>query len=662
MTAKVAVSFLVQHFRIQVFCALLLVPFAFGQGVLEVQSEGEWHGHRQLRFTFEGHGAHLVVPAHAAPSRPWVWRARFPGYHTEVDQLLVERGHHIAYLDTGGMLGSDRAMGLWDRFYEALIAEHELAPRPALEGVSRGGLFVYRWAALHPERVSCIYADTPVCDIRSWPLGDGRGLGHPATWQGLLKEFGMTHAQALEYTHNPIDLMAPIAGAHIPLMTVVSRNDVVVPPAENTDVLATRFRQLGGDICILSVAEGTQASNGHHFTHPDPLRAADFIERHSSGTPTPTGYGALRGGLANCRIRFEQELKGRVAFLGGSITSRGAWQAEVCQYLRSRFPKTDFEFIDAGVPSMGSTPGAFRLESEVLGLGRVDLLFQEAGVNDSTNGRSPQEMIRGMEGVLRQAVLNNPAMDCIVMHFVDPGKMRTYRAGQVPEVVQRHELVADHYGVSTIHLALEVTERIDGGQFTWSDDFKNLHPAPFGHRLYAASIRRLLSEAWDEPWKYESKITAHALPKPMDDQSYDRAMIVALDQARVLKGFDQASSCDPRADGIGGGVRAGFVNVPMLVGTEAGSRLVLDFKGRAVGLWVAAGPDAGVLEHRIDQGPWESTDLFTRWSAGLHLPWVYLLGTDLDGEAHQLEIRIASEKNPKSKGRACRIVRFVVNR
>ena len=100
----------------------------------------------------------------------------------------------------------------------------------------------------------------------------------------------------------------------------------------------------------------------------------------------------------------------------------------------------------------------------------------------------------------------------------------------------------------------------------------------------------------------------------------------------------------------------------MLVGTEAGSRLVLDFKGRAVGLWVAAGPDAGVLEHRIDQGPWESTDLFTRWSAGLHLPWVYLLGTDLDGEAHQLEIRIASEKNPKSKGRACRIVRFVVNR
>jgi len=51
--------------------------------------------------------------------------------------------------------------------------------------------------------------------------------------------------------------------------------------------------------------------------------------------------------------------KGRVAFLGGSITHNPGWRDSVMKYLENRFPETDFEFIAAGIPSMGSTPGAF---------------------------------------------------------------------------------------------------------------------------------------------------------------------------------------------------------------------------------------------------------------------------------------------------------------
>jgi len=249
-----------------------------------------------------------------------------------------------------------------------------------------------------------------------------------------------------------------------------------------------------------------------------------------------------------------------------------------------------------------------------------------------------------------------------MMHFVDPEKMTSYRAGQVPLVIQQHEAVARHYDISTIHLAREVTARIDAGQFSWADDFKNLHPSPFGQRLYAASIRRLLSTYWAEIRTTEAAVPEHHLPDALDRFSYDAGELRDLGEAIGLEGFALVPSCDPRSDGIGGGARAGFVDVPMLVGTEPGDSLSLAFAGRAVGLWVAAGPDAGTIEHRIDGGSWQTQDLFTRWSGGLHLPWIHVLAAELSRGEHRLELRIAAKKNPRSKGHACRIVHFAVNR
>ncbi len=119
--------------------------------------------------------------------------------------------------------------------------------------------------------------------------------------------------------------------------------------------------------------------------------------------------------------------------------------------------------------------------------------------------------------------------------------------------------------------------------------------------------------------------------------------------------------CDPRSGGVGGSVRAGFHNVPMLVGNAPGDGFEMKFTGRAVGLFVAAGPDAGSIEYSIDGQPWKSQDLFTRWSAGLHIPWVYVLEDELDAIEHSLRIRISESKNGRSQGHACRIVNLLVN-
>lgn len=111
--------------------------------------------------------------------------------------------------------------------------------------MSRGGLIIYNWAAANPEKTACIYADAPVCDIKSWPGGKGKGPGDPASWQKCLQAYGLTENEALAYDKNPIDNLEPLARAMVPLLHVCGDADEVVPLEENTAVLAERYRKLG---------------------------------------------------------------------------------------------------------------------------------------------------------------------------------------------------------------------------------------------------------------------------------------------------------------------------------------------------------------------------------------------------------------------------------
>ena len=63
----------------------------------------------------------------------------------------------------------------------------------------------------------------------------------------------------------------------------------------------------------------------------------------------------------------------------------------------------------------------------------------------------------------------------------------------------------------------------------------------------------------------------------------------------------------------------------------------------------------GILEYSIDGGAFKKQDLFTCWSRGLHIPWIYMLETNLSKGKHKLTLRMSKDKNKSSKGTACRI-------
>ncbi len=231
---------------------------------------GDWFWpHTQVHFQFNDKSCIVIVPENVADSRPWVWRARFLGAFPYVDQDLLDRGYHIAFVNTADMFGAPAAMEIWDGFYELVRREFRLAPKMTLEGFCRGGLFIYNWAARHPEKVNCIYADAPVCDIRSWPGGKGKGICDVLCWQKCLEMYGLTEETVKNFHKNPIDLLEPIVAAGIPILHVAGDADDVVPIDENTYALAQRCRELGGNINLI-IKHGVK-HHPHSLEQPDEI-------------------------------------------------------------------------------------------------------------------------------------------------------------------------------------------------------------------------------------------------------------------------------------------------------------------------------------------------------------------------------------------------------
>jgi len=364
----------------------------------------------------------------------------------------------------------------------------------------------------------------------------------------------------------------------------------------------------------------------------------------------------LRGNYDNCRLRFSDEKLGHVAFLGGSITEMDGYRPLVSAWLSKQFPKTKFTFTNAGISSTCSTTGAMRLQRDVLSKGPVDLFFVEFAVNDTGDaGHGLREAMRGLEGIIRQLRRHNPQADIVVTHFVSPGMRDQIQAGQTPLAIAAHENVAEYYEVSTINLAREVATRITAGTFTW-EQFGGTHPGPEGNRLCAEMIAGLFQEAWGSSLLKQTTAKPHAAPTPLDDGAYAKGRFLDPKLGQIVRGWELQA---PHWERLPGSKLARFSKETLLCGEQPGAELTLPFDGRAVGAYLLAGPDAGVLEASVDGAAFQTIDTYHHYSQGLHYPRTVMFATDLAQGHHTLTLRIADET--QSSGHAIRIMQFVAN-
>lgn len=232
-------------------------------------------------FEVSGRNAFLIRPREIASDHPtpWVWyapviRVASPNPAWMLKQWL-DKGIGMAGIDVGESFGNPQGRRPFTAFWELLTNRYGMSRRACLLPQSRGGLMLYNWAVENPSRVACIAGIYTVCDLRSYP-GLKRACG----------AYGLSEAELeTELTqHNPIDRLAPLAEARVPIVHIHGDVDKLVPLEKNSGELARRYRELGGPVKVIVVpGRGHQVCD--EFFHCQEL--VDFVTAHALAQHQP---------------------------------------------------------------------------------------------------------------------------------------------------------------------------------------------------------------------------------------------------------------------------------------------------------------------------------------------------------------------------------------
>jgi hypothetical protein len=233
----------------------------------------DFYGYECADFIHNYRLCKLVRPKKPAPGNPWIFRARIWDLHQRLDERLLEEGFHIAYCDLRELYGNDESIALITDFYQ-YMQKIGLHRKVAMIAISRGSFYAYSWAAKNGEKISCIYADNPPLDFKSWPGGFGKAKRSLPDWKIFKKKYKLkSEEDVLAFRRSPIDLAAEIAGYQFPILHVCSGCDEFVPLDENSLPFRDKIIEHGGNIKII-VKEGA-----YHQSHglTDPGKILSFI-------------------------------------------------------------------------------------------------------------------------------------------------------------------------------------------------------------------------------------------------------------------------------------------------------------------------------------------------------------------------------------------------
>ena len=185
---------------------------------------------------------------------PWVWYAPnglAPSNAWMVKRLL-DAGVAVASVNVGESQGNPAGRAVFTAFHEKAVKELALTRKAVLLPQSRGGLMLYNWAAEHPELVAAVGGIYTVCDLRSYP-----GMKKAAEAYGLSE----AELEKVLPDHNPIDRLAPLVKAGVPIFHIHGDKDGTVPLEKNAGELVKRYQALGGTASLQIIPGG-----GHEVT------------------------------------------------------------------------------------------------------------------------------------------------------------------------------------------------------------------------------------------------------------------------------------------------------------------------------------------------------------------------------------------------------------
>lgn len=223
---------------------------------------------RTDEFEVNGYKATVLIPDN--PNGKWIWKTEFFYAFDQAEQALFEKGYTRVYYCISDKYGSDDAVRLMADFHATLTEKYTfLAPQTILFGFSRGGLYAFNYAFKYPDRVSKIYLDAPVMNLKSWPP---QGSVEQAQF---FEEYGIDACLFKNFRSSPIDKIEEFSKNGIPVLLIVGGNDSVVPFEENSKIMLDYYRGAGLDIDFYNKEEC-----GHHpHSLEDVSPIVEFVEK-----------------------------------------------------------------------------------------------------------------------------------------------------------------------------------------------------------------------------------------------------------------------------------------------------------------------------------------------------------------------------------------------
>jgi hypothetical protein len=226
-------------------------------------------------FSVDGHTTFIIRANgnNQLNQSPWVWYApTLPGLPGKEERWMFEQflaaGITIAGIDVGESYGSPSGRRLFTSFHSEMV-RRGYSRKPVLLGRSRGGLMTLCWAAENPDKTGGFAGIYPVCNLTSYP-----GIAKAAPAYEMEADELRAHLQE----HNPVDRLAPLAQAGIPLFAIHGDADKLVPLGENSGLLRDRYEALGGSMqLIIPPGQGHNMWNG--FFHCQEL--VTFVKAHA---------------------------------------------------------------------------------------------------------------------------------------------------------------------------------------------------------------------------------------------------------------------------------------------------------------------------------------------------------------------------------------------
>lgn len=379
--------------------------------------------------------------------------------------------------------------------------------------------------------------------------------------------------------------------------------------------------------------------------------ACDAAEPTPKYAPVKAQLFRPRGGLPNLFAKLKRGGEVRIAYFGGSITAQEGWRPKTLKWFREQYPQVKFTEINAAIGGTGSDLGVYRFQQDVLSH-RPDLIFVEFAVND---GGAPSEQIwRGMEGIVRQAWSADPSIDLCYVYTFNKGQEGELDRGFCPRCAASDELLADHYGIPSINVAMRTAALAREGKllFTPPKDPQGqelpvpantilfstdgVHPLDGGHEVYAQLITESLKTL-----EADAKTAPHPLSKPFIADNWQAAKLAPLTPEMLTPGWTKL----PTTEGLG----KNFHNrMPEIwEARKPGEKITFKFKGTAASLYDLMGPDGGQAVVTLDGKTSSPVPRFDSYCT-YHRLASLTIGAGLADTVHTVTVEIHPEQPDRS--------------